>query len=52
MNGEMLEFSSLSDAVFLMQRIAETLSENDPYYEDFKFFSAITAQLNLSTGKN
>lgn len=41
MNGEKLEFSSLSDAVHLMQRITETLIENDPYYEDFKFFSAI-----------
>ena len=41
MNGEMMEFSSLSDAVRLMQRITESLNENDPYYEDFKFFSAI-----------
>ena len=41
MNGEKLEFSSLSDAVRLMQRITESLNENDPYYEDFKFFSAI-----------
>lgn len=35
------EFSSLSDAVRLMQRITESLSETDQYYEDFRFFSAI-----------
>lgn len=36
-----IKFSSLSDAVCLIKKISESLSEDDPYYEDFRFFSAI-----------
>lgn len=33
-------FHDLTDAKNIMSSVAERLSENDPYYEDFRFFSA------------
>ena len=36
-----LKFIDLLDVTQLMRRIAETMDEEDPFYTDFKFFSAI-----------
>lgn len=36
-----MNFIDLLDATHLMQKVVETLSEDDPAYQDFKFFSAI-----------
>ena len=36
-----LKFIDLSDVTQLMRRIAETMDEENPFYTDFKFFSAI-----------
>lgn len=36
-----LKFIDLSDVTQLMQKIVEAMDETDPFYADFKFFSAI-----------
>lgn len=36
-----MNFIDLSDATLLMRKIAENMDEEDPFYTDFKFFSAI-----------
>lgn len=41
MEKRKLKFSDLSDAVCLIRKVLESLDEDDPHYEDFRFFSAI-----------
>ena len=36
-----MKFIDLSDATRLMQKITETMDEEDQFYADFRFFSAI-----------
>lgn len=40
-----MNFSDLLDATHLMQEVVTILSEDDPTYKDFKFFSAINYTL-------